>query len=82
MKVQIILHSRIMIDGESAFSEKNIKTLGIDDLEAVRIWPTTGRKVSMNVTKLQSYCQITLLELHNLQLFTSFCLDIRWRGMP
>lgn len=47
MKVQIILHSRIMIDGESAFSEKNIKTLGIDDLEAVRIWPTTGRKVSI-----------------------------------
>jgi hypothetical protein len=36
-----------MIDGESAFSEKNIKTLGIDDLEAVRIWPTTGRKVSI-----------------------------------
>ena len=47
MKVQIILHSRIMIDGESAFSEKNIKTLGIDDLEAVRIWPTTVRKVSI-----------------------------------
>ena len=36
-----------MIDGESAFSEKNMNTLGIDDLEAVRIWPSTGRKVSI-----------------------------------
>ena len=36
-----------MIDGESAFSEKNMNTLGIDDLEAVRNWPSTGRKVSI-----------------------------------
>jgi len=36
-----------MIDGEAAFSEKNISSLGIDDLEAVRVWPSTGRKVTL-----------------------------------
>lgn len=45
MRNQIL--SRIMIDGEAAFSEKNISSLGIDDLEAVRVWPSTGRKVTL-----------------------------------
>ena len=39
--------SRIRIDGEASFSEKNINSLEVDDLEAVRVWPTTGRKVTV-----------------------------------
>ena len=36
-----------MIDGEASFSEKNINSLEVDDLEAVRVWPTTERKVTV-----------------------------------
>ena len=46
----VIIHSlliRILIDGESAFSEKNVDSLGVNDLEVVRVWPSTARKVYM-----------------------------------
>ena len=45
-----MIHSfsiRILIDGESAFTEKNVDSLGVNDLEVVRVWPSTGRKVYM-----------------------------------
>ena len=39
------LFFRIMIDGEAAFSDKNVDSLNINDLKVVRVWPSTGRKV-------------------------------------
>ena len=36
--------SRILIDGESSFTQQNISTLGKEDLKVIRISPNTGRK--------------------------------------
>ena len=39
-----IFYIRILIDGERAFSDKNMDSLNVDDFKVVRIWPSSGRK--------------------------------------
>ena len=53
-----------MIDGEAAFSEKNINSLEVDDLEAVRVWPTTGRKVTVAERAIRTVRLLLWLLLH------------------
>ena len=36
--------SRILIDGEAAFSEKNMAPFSDNDIKVIRVWPDTGRK--------------------------------------
>jgi len=53
-----------MIDGEAAFSERNINSLEVDDLEAVRVWPTTGRKVTVAERAIRTVRLLLWLLLH------------------
>ena len=65
------LFFRIMIDGEAAFSDKNVDSLNINDLKVVRVWPSTGRKVYIVERAIRTvkypffviYCNVVFLSV-------------------